>query len=283
MWNVVRLTFLEIRRKRLLVVSLVITVLFLVLFFGLMNLLKGTYASAPTVSVRVGAEQEGGVVGDLLGCFFAYFLFAFFAIFSLIGVVSEEEEGQLLAVLPRPISRAEWLMGKWLGNALVQALYVGFVMAGISLIIHGLFPYFHFLFWGLIKAWLLFTLETWVLSSLTTLLSLLLPPIASGIIVSLLFFIAFIGGVIGQFLVLSIKHFVGFEYAGMIISLMMPSDGLYRRALHELSGQAQTMAPTHLGLFGVGNSTSDVWILYAVIYIVACLLLATWRFRKKSF
>lgn len=282
MWSVVRLTLLEVRRKRLLLFSVIMTALFLVLFYLLMHLLKGAYQSGPE-AVRVVAELEGGVVGESLGLFFAYFLFAFFSIFSLIGAFSGEEETQLLAVLPRPLARAEWLLGKWVANALVQAVYVGVVIAGIALIDHGLFPLFQMTLFGLAKVWLLFTLESWVLSAFTILLSVLLPPIASGIIVSSLFFIAFIGGVVEQIYSLSSKLPVGLEYAGIITSLIMPSDGLYRRALFELNGQAQSVLQSSLGPFGTSIPPSNVFIVYATGYGMVCLLLAIWRFHRKSF
>ncbi len=277
-----RLTLLEVRRKRLLLFSVIMTALFLVLFYLLMHLLKGAYQSGPE-AVRVVAELEGGVVGESLGLFFAYFLFAFFSIFSLIGAFSGEEETQLLAVLPRPLARAEWLLGKWVANALVQAVYVGVVIAGIALIDHGLFPLFQMTLFGLAKVWLLFTLESWVLSAFTILLSVLLPPIASGIIVSSLFFIAFIGGVVEQIYSLSSKLPVGLEYAGIITSLIMPSDGLYRRALFELNGQAQSVLQSSLGPFGTSIPPSNVFIVYATGYGMVCLLLAIWRFHRKSF
>ncbi len=277
-----RFTLLEVRRKRLLLFSVIMTALFLVLFYLLMHLLKGAYESSPG-ALQVAAALEGGVVGESLGLFFAYFLFAFFSIFSLIGAFSGEEETQLLAVLPRPLARAEWLFGKWLANALVQAIYVGLVILGIALIVHGLFPYFQISFWGLTKVWLLFSLESWVLSSFTILLSVLLPPIASGIIVSSLFFIAFLGGVVEQIYSLSSKLPVGLEYAGIITSLIMPSDGLYRRALFELNGQAQSVLQSSLGPFGTSIPPSNVFIVYATGYGMVCLLLAIWRFHRKSF
>ena len=258
------------------------TALFLVLFYLLMHLIKGAYQSGPE-AVRVVAELEGGVVGESLGLFFAYFLFAFFSIFSLIGAFSGEEETQLLAVLPRPLARAEWLFGKWLANALVQAIYVGLVILGIALIVRGLFPHFHISFLGIAKVWLLFSLESWVLSSFTILLSVLLPPIASGIIVSSLFFIAFLGGVVEQIYSLSSKLPVGLEYAGIITSLIMPSDGLYRRALFELNGQAQSVLQSSLGPFGTSIPPSNLFIAYAAFYGIVCLFLAIWRFHRKSF
>ena len=277
-----RLTLLEVRRKRLLLFSVIMTALFLVLFYLLMHLLKGAYQSDPQ-TVRVVAELEGGVVGESLGLFFAYFLFAFFSIFSLIGAFSGEEETQLLAILPRPLARAEWLLGKWVANALVQAVYVGVVIAGIALIDHGLFPLFQMTLFGLAKVWLLFTLESWVLSAFTILLSVWLPPIASGIIVSSLFFIAFIGGVVEQLYSLSTKLPIGLEYAGVITSLILPSDGLYRRALYELNGQAQSVLQSSLGPFGTSIPPSNLFIAYAAFYGIVCLLFAIWRFQRKSF
>ncbi len=297
MWTIVRLTILETRRRRLLLLTLIMTAAFLVLFWFLAH----SYASTATSVVSLAGGQfllqnyESGMTTFFLGLYFVYFMIAFFSIFSLAGAISgDAESGLLAAILPRPLRRSGFLIGKWAGFAIVQAVYVAVMVAGVALIVHFAFPSVRVWTPRLFLAGAVFILEAWTVAAVTLLGSVWFSAIANGITVSILFGIAFLMGSADQ-LAMGSLAFGAPSSSGVVVqtldnvntalSLVFPSDGLYRRALYEILGPGTPVLHTLgnlLGPFGVSAPPGRMFVLYAILYLVAVLCLAARSFGRRN-
>src|ERR1043166_738866 len=120
MLTIARLTVLELLRRRLFLVLLGLTLL--VIAFTSWGFGQITASANPPMT-RV---QQIAVVSQLLilvGFMFSFTL-AFSAVFAGAPALSGDvESGTALAILARPISRAEFVIGKWLGVVITILVY----------------------------------------------------------------------------------------------------------------------------------------------------------------
>src|SRR5438128_12552111 len=71
----------------------------------------------------------------LFGVYVVNYLASFLALFLSVGAVSGEiDSGTLHAVLARPLRRSEFVIGRWLGYAVMIAVYI-VAMTGLVLLI----------------------------------------------------------------------------------------------------------------------------------------------------
>jgi ABC-type transport system involved in multi-copper enzyme maturation permease subunit len=154
-------------------------------------------------------------------------------------VSGEVESGVALAVFARPVRRWTVLLGKWLG---LVAFGTGFVVvAGLAqcLVVQLTVGY-----WPPqpVIALLLLAAQTVVLLTLALLLSSALSPMASGVVAVGLFGATWIAGVVG-----GIGQALGNDgvaRVGVISRIILPTDGLWRGAMHALQD------PVALAQFG---------------------------------
>lgn len=280
---VAALTFREARRRWVVVAAFVMTLGLLVLY-GL-----GLYYAGQELSA--GPSMGGGlpdeivhdlIAGQLLymGLFMASFIVGLIAVFASVGSISSElDTGVLHAVLTRPIRRAELVLGKWLGIALMLTVYsLGLVGA-----ITGLATWLIDAPMGnLPGALALFILQPLVLLSLAMLGSTRLPTLANGVLCTTAFGIGFVGGVIEQ--IGSVIRNETMMNLGIVSSLVMPFDAMHRKAV-------SLLVPTSLlaqGRFGIGpgagpSATPSAWmIVYSVGYVAFALWLGTRVFGKRD-
>jgi hypothetical protein len=105
-----------------------------------------------------------------------------------------------------------------------------------------------------------------------------LSTLANGVLVFGLYGIAFVGGWIEQ-----IGSFIQNQTAvnvGIISSLIIPSEALWKRAAFEM----QSPLVTALGFspFTAASMPSQVMVFYGVLYAVLALLLAIGLFKKRD-
>lgn len=298
MWTIARLTVLETRRRRLLLLTMVMTAAFFVLFWFLAHsFANGVNPGVPPLpeGQLLLQNYQTGMTTFFLGLFFVYFMIAFFSIFSLAGAIAgDAESGLLAAILPRPLRRSSFLIGKWIGFAIVQAVYVAVMVAGVALVVHLVFPTVPVWTPYLFSAGAVFILEAWTVAAVTLLGSVLFSALANGIGVSILFGIVFLVGAADQLSsgVMSYagnKSAIGVAHAldriNTVISLVFPSDGLYRRALYEVEGPGTPMLHVLgglLGPFGVSTPPSGAFVVYAILYLIATLCVAAWTFGRRD-
>jgi len=134
---------------------------------------------------------------------------------------------------------------------------------------------------GIWRAGLLFMLQPIVLLSVTLLASVLTSTIASGAIAFMLYSVAVVGGVVEQigYLInnLSLKN------GGIVSSLVMPADSLYRKTVHIMMPSNSPLSAFHqMGPFGASAEPSVWMVVYTVLYVMAFYLLSVYYFGRKD-
>jgi ABC-type transport system involved in multi-copper enzyme maturation permease subunit len=219
------LTLREASRRRLVLAAAIATVVLVALTA------LGFHALA-TMHTREGkpiSHQDvllaSSVLEIMMAFMFSFVLALAAAFLGALSTGAEIENGTLLTIVPRPIRRPEIIAGKWLGNAVLLAAYA-FVIGTLE---------FAAVRWttGYLPPHPLQTLtllvgQSIVLLTLTMAISVRLPAIAAGFATVVLFGIAWIAGVVGTFA--TVFHNAGILSATTLISLIIPSDGLWRAA-----------------------------------------------------
>jgi ABC-type transport system involved in multi-copper enzyme maturation permease subunit len=154
-------------------------------------------------------------------------------------LAGEIESGMSLAVLARPVRRSAVLVGKWLGLVAFGGGFV--VVAGLAqfLIVEVTVGY-----WPPqpVAGLALLAAQTAVLLTLGLLLSTAISPMASGIVAVGLFGATWIAGVVGG--VGAALGNEGVARVGTVSRMLLPTDGLWRGAMHAFQD------PTAVAAFG---------------------------------
>ncbi|WP_297421973.1 ABC transporter permease [Clostridium sp.] len=278
---IIKLTFLEMFKKKI-IICIAMTIGFLALY-GIA--LHYVYNSLGQMNVMMRAAISSQFIS--LGMYVSGFIIAFLSIFASVGAISYEiEQGNYLAVLSKPIHRFEMVLGRWLGIILMLLLYVTILFGciiGLNVIMGKGFT-FQFTFLALIKSLLMLYLLPLTLSSLGIFLSTCMSTVGAGILIVILYFCGMIGGIIEQIgkviEVSSLKEIL--TNIGIITSLVMPSDTVYRKASSLLF---TTSSGLNLNLeMAIGKSVepSNIMIFYIVVYTLVFLIIAIRKFNKRD-
>jgi Cu-processing system permease protein len=273
---VVRLTLREAANRKVLLVGAVISTAFLLLFW--LGFAVGFNQAAADPEPEVTAMA--GTLMTVLGLYAVQFLAAFMAVLLASGAVAPEiDSGRLHAILARPISRTSWLAQRAGTFAVLAAVYLVVMSGAILAIAAGIAGY------GAIapdRAVGLLALEVVVLVALGTALSVRLSSIAAGVVVIALYGAAWIAG---------IMEIVGtalgndtLERIGVAVSLVIPSDALWRGASYYLQSPAFVAATSgDIAIPFAGDAApSGPFIAWAVAYAAGWGWLADRWFRRRD-
>ena len=283
-WTITRLTIRETSRRKLLLALLVLTlVVIAVTLFGISKL-KTISDTRPLTPLEIKAVTSQILI---LVMFMFSFVLALSAVFMAAPQISGDvESGIALAILTRPLSRADVVLGKWLGlTALVAAYITGAVvveLVGIKLLTDYQPPDPVMLIAYLVG-------ETVVLMTLALLISTRLSGMTGGVIALGAFGISWIGGIagaIGQaFANDTITHI------GTVTQLLLPTDGLWRGAVYSLEPASMITLFRAAGSaaragsanpFFEANGPPLAYMAWVVAWIVAVLALAIYSFRQRE-
>lgn len=277
-----KLAIWEASRRRLLIAILALTVLIVIGsgwgFAKLPDVSGGSQPLSP-VEVRTIASQLLIMVA---------FLFAGVLALSSVFVASpaisgDVESNLILGVLARPVSRSSYLLGKWLGLALLIIAYaiVSSVLELIAVVIAtGYVPPQPLQLIVAIAA------EGLVLLTLSIVLSTRLAGMTGGIIALVMYFIAWIGGILE-----GVGRGLGnqtLSTIGLISRLVLPTDSLWRQAVYAMepatmiAGVRQGGALATAFPFAATDPIPPAMIVWVVFWIVALLALAVWSFRHRE-
>ncbi|MGE5618899.1 MAG: ABC transporter permease [Sphingomonadaceae bacterium] len=201
---------------------------------------------------------------------------ALMAVFLSVGTISSEvDAGTLHALVPKPLTRRDVLMGKWLGFAAMLTAYVIALSLMMSLTVA--------VFWGqwpvnFLPATMLLALESLVLLSLSILGTTFLPTVANGVVVFGLYSVAMMSGFMEQ--LGSMIQNEAMVNVGIGISLLVPSDTLAKLSasmLQEGYGYFERVGP-----FIVLSQPSGWVVVYALAYIAVLLAAAQAIFNRKD-
>lgn len=282
MRTIIRLTFLEMKKKKILYLTLGFTVIFLALYGTAASY---AYKSLPTDNMVV----RVGILSQFLsmGLYVAGFIIAFLAIFSSCGAISSEiESGTYDAVLSKPIARYEIVLGRFIGILLILIPYVTFLYLSII----GLNVFFgkgvvvNFAFEAIVKSLLTIYLLPIVLTSIGIFLSCSMSTMASGVILVILYFCAMIGGFlekISLFITQQVAKSV-MSNIGIVTSLIMPSDVIYRKVSSILFTTKSGLNLNLENMVGGDIQPSSFMMGYVIVYIIVIVILALRKFQKRD-
>ncbi|MCG9966690.1 ABC transporter permease [Pelotomaculum terephthalicicum JT] len=274
MLTIILLTFKEIVRRRILLVTVILAAVFLALYgaavhYGYQEMSRGAGPLKALIAPQFLA----------LGLYFGSFIISFLAVMAAVGTISSEiENGIMHAIVPGPVRRSTIILGKFCGYSLMLTVFAALFYIAVLLIVHyntGLdIP---------VKAAAagLFCLQPLILLAVAMLGSTFLSTLANGIAAFMLYSVGVVGGMLEQIGYLAGSNMM--VNIGIASSLLMPADAVYRKIVYSLlSVPGASLSMTMLGPFGSGAEPS-VWMLaYAACYILGFLLLALRIFSKKD-
>ncbi len=268
------LTCREAVRRRVLAVAGAIGAAYLILYgFGLHKVLESLPAAATR---QLLFRRQAVIVLFAMGMYVVNWLLAVITILTSADTVAGEiNSGVIQAVVTKPIRRWEVLFGKWLGFAAMLTVYLAFLAGGMLVevrLIGGHTPA------HVPEAIGLMWLESMLLLAITFRFGTSLSTLATGVAVFGLHILAFLGGWVEEFGWLA--HSQTAMDLGVMASLVMPSESLWRRAASELQGPV--IGGFGRSPFSIGSVPSGWMVVYAALYLTAALGLAIHRFSKRD-
>ena len=276
---IARLSLFEALRRRLLwaLVGLT-TLLAIVTAWAFQRLLEAS--PLPPEETQLAVSQL-----LVLVAFMFSFVLAMTAVFvGSPAIAGDVESGEALAILARPIRRADVVLGRWLGFGIVVVAYA--VLAGLGEIgavalTTGYLPPHPLLAAGYVA------LEGLVLLTLAVLLSTRLGVITGGAIAVVLYGINWVMGVVGA--AGAILGNDAIRTAGTLTRLIMPTDVAWRGAIASLEPPAALLSSLGRGstIFAINPFYADAappadQLVYTGAWIVVGLALAIALFSRRE-
>jgi ABC-type transport system involved in multi-copper enzyme maturation permease subunit len=272
-WTLAWLTFQEARRRSMVLVALALGLLFLLLFGVGLNLITQSRATQNTSAATILA---GFNLLTLAGLYVVHFLAIMLAIVATVDAVSGEIGSHTIQTLvTRPVARWQVIVGKWIGYATMLALYTSFLCAGILLesrIIVGYAPPNALLGVALI------VLQVLVLVSLSLFCGVYVSTLTNGVILFMLYGLAFIGSWVEQ--IGTLLDSPAAAQVGIVSSLVMPVEALWRLAAYLM--QPPLLNTINVSPFSLGATPSGAMVVYAGFFVVAFLGLAIRAFASRD-
>jgi Cu-processing system permease protein len=285
--EIARFTLLEAVSRRLVLAGVLISLAYIGLFalgfhFAYDKSIETTTSTESRLSLGVAFATL-----TLFGVYVVNYLASFLALFLSVAAISGEiDSGTLHAVLARPLRRSEFVVGRWLGYAVMLAVYI-VAMTGLVLLIARLIAGYEVP--DPVPALLLMLLEGVLLLTLSLFGSTLLPTLANGIVVFTLLGLAWLAGII---------EFVGRLLAsapnatasdamlniGTAVSLVLPSDALWRGASYYLeSPSLLVVVSAARGIpFFSASPPATALVVWSVAYVAVVLGGAVLTFRRRD-
>ena len=218
---IARVTFREAARRMILWIAMLVGVGFLAFFWTALHfVIKHHSPHASLVDLR-----EGVVMMTMMVLYAGSMMTSLMAALTSCDTLSGEiASGTIHAIATKPVQRWCIVLGKWIGFVGMLTLYVLLIEGGTLLITwiqsgyrppHG---------WAVLS---LIWLQAMVLLGVTMAASSSFSSLTSGAIALGLYGLAFVGGWIEQFG--SLRHVNACVELGILFSLIMPSDALWRR------------------------------------------------------
>ena len=266
-WVVFGYAFRESLRRRVFHAGLLLTVIFLSLYALGCSFVNVSQVNGNPVSrvVRVDVYAAATILG--LAVFATYFFGVSLAIFLTISAVrGDAEQGVLQALIVRPLTRWQFLLGRLLAAVTVAVFYVAIVFAAAIAITDatlGWTPH------HALAAGLEISAAIAVVAVVSMLSSVYLSGVANGIGVFMLFGAGLFGGLMGE--IGSAVNSHKLEQTATVIRYVTPFEWLYQSSLGRLIQGEGGLTETVIRLGPFGGSVhggAAVWLWSAVYVLV---------------
>jgi ABC-type transport system involved in multi-copper enzyme maturation permease subunit len=272
---IARLTFREAGRRKILLAALVLGLIYLAIYA-----VGFYYVDQETTRSQFGPGLlELNQIRNFLfmaGLYVVNFLTAMMAVLTSVDTLSGEiASGTIHTLVSKPVQRWEIVFGKWLGFAGMLTLYLLLMAGGTVGLVYIISGY---LAPNVLRGLGLLWVNAVLLLGVSLAGGAILSTLANGVLVFGLFGIAFIGGWIEQ-----IGSFIQNQTAvnvGIISSLIIPSEALWKRAAFEM--QSPLVAALGFSPFTAASRPSLLMVLYGMVYALLALLLAIGLFNRRD-
>jgi Cu-processing system permease protein len=272
-WIIAGMTFREAARKKILWTALIAGLGFFVVFgIGL------HYQMADFSSASMPRFLQYQILSGMLmiGLYTVDLLAVVMTILTSVDTISGEmDSGTIQAIATKPIARWQILIGKWMGFVGMLAIYVILMFGGTIAESHwiaGIVPQ------NPVAGTLLVFLECVLALTVTFMFGTWFSTLTNGVIVLGLHGLAFLGGWLEQM--------SGFTDGsrlialGIISSLAMPSEAIWRRAAFEM--ESPLAGSLQFSPFADISVPSLVMIGYAGVYMICALAIAIYNFEHRD-
>lgn len=268
------LTIQEAHRRFVLWAVSLLGLLFLTLYgFGMWLVQHDATKSG---DLRAGDLFEAGDFLLLAGLYAVYFLVVMLGILLAVDSLSGEiASGTLQTVAARPVERWEIVTGKWLGLAGMLALFAAAMSTSViamGRLAMGYYPA------NPLQGVALIALAGVVALTLALLGGTRLSTLTNGVVVFMIYGLAFVGGWIEQF-----GAFLQNTTAvslGIAISLAMPAEAMWKRAAYLMEPPILRQLGVHP--FAAISAPSGAMVVYTALYVAAVLATAIVLFARRD-
>ena len=272
-WIMAGVTFREAARKKMLWMALAAGCAFLILFGTGLNFQAKDFAKHGMSPIM---RREISFTMLTMGLYAVDLLAVLMTILTSVDTLSGEiASGTIQAVATKPVPRWQVLMGKWLGFVAMLTTYIAIMVGGVNAITYLMA---RVTARHLLTGFLLMWMESVVLLSVTFAFGAYFSSLTSGILALGLHGLAFIGGWIEQ--IGAITQTASAVTVGVIASVIMPSEALWRRAAFEM--QSPLANAMRVSPFSTLSVPSMAMVFYAGFYMSIALAFAVRRFSQRD-
>ena len=218
---------------------------------------------------------------------FIAFMFSFVLVMTAVffgapAIATDLESGVAQSMLARPLRRSSYLLGRWLGLAIVMIVYAaiaGFLAIGAVGLVSGYIPPDPILPIAYLAG------QALILLTLTVLLSTRLPPIAGGAIAVVAYGLAWMAGVLGKIgLAIGTTSLVTVSDA---VRFILPTDAMWQGVVYGLEpsfviNSVGNEVVARSSPFFAAAPPSLAIVAWSAIWIVLVLVLAVSQLRRRE-
>ncbi len=272
--TIMQLTFLEMRRRRIVQIAVACGAGCLAVFaiaIYLVHHLAHPIRPQSLLQVRIFLQLQ-----TLAGMYAVNLMCVTVAVILPVDAISGEiASGVMQTLASKPVRRMQIVLGKWLVYWLMIAAYTATMVVGVVLLMR--------LITGFSQAHVaaavgLITLQGTVLLSIVIAGGVRLSTVANGMIAFGFYSVAVVGGWIEQIGVMMGDSSA--RYIGTALSLVSPTDALWRRTVYLL--QPPVMSQVSMTPFSPASVPSVAMIWWAAAFTVGAVVLAATWFERRS-
>lgn len=274
-FTLLKLTIQESSRRKILWAALILGLLFLVVYgLGFYFIRQDIYRTVSNTS-RV-AMNEIYSFFTMAGLYAVNFLTIGMSVLTSVDTLSGEiNTGTIQTLVTKPIRRSHILIGKWLGFLVMLTLYLVLMAGGTMGLVYLISG---FALPNALSGMGLIWMNGVLMLSLSLLGGSYLSTLANGVLAFGLFGVAFVGGWV-EYVGWFTRNQVAVNI-GIISSLIIPSEALWKRAAHIM--ESPLVSAIGFSPFTAGSPPSQLMVYYAVLYTAVVLGLAIRQFNRRD-
>lgn len=272
-WIMAGITIREAARKKILWTALLAGLGFLALFGAALHFQVRDFQTR-SISPFLRYQILSAML--LIGLYVVDLLAVLMAILTSVDAISGEiSSGTIHAIAVKPVPRWQILIGKWIGFAVMIAGFVALTFGGtigVSYAMTGVTPQ------NAVPGALLVYLECLLALTVTFMFGTWFSTLTSGVIVIGLYGLAFMGGWLEQ--MSGFTQNARLVTLGIAVSLVMPSESLWRRAAFDMATPLASSLP--FSPFSNVSIPSRTMVDYGAFYLLCALAMAIYHFQQRD-